>query len=221
MAKTGPRHRPAIERFWEAVAKRSNGCWIYRGAPQRYGQLMKDDGKMTTAHRFSYELHHGPVPTGLFVCHKCDVKGCCNPEHLYAGTHEQNNQDRIDRKRCVGPIGRTINARKRYRHGRYLRREQRAELLAEYKAGKFTQTQLAHRYNVCQSTVSGIVLGRTDTEGRPRKKRCTDNIKRKITVEQRDEIRALYAEGSITQTKLAERFGITQAHVSKIILQEK
>ncbi len=220
MTKTGPRHRPAIERFWEAVSKQSNGCWIYRGAAQRYGQLLKDDGKVTTAHRFSYELHHGPVPTGLFVCHKCDVKGCCNPEHLYAGTHEQNNQDKIDRNRCSGPIGRKINARKRYRHGRYLRLAQRQEILAEYKAGKFTQVQLAHRYNVCQATISAIIRGRTDTDGKPRKPHRTEFMRRKITVAQRDEIRALYAEGSMTQTKIAERFGITQAHVSKIILQE-
>lgn len=219
--KSGPKPRSARERFLESISKQKDGCWIYRGARHRYGQILTDEGTVTTAHRFSYTLHVGTVPAGMFVCHKCDVKGCCNPDHLYAGTHEDNNQDKLDRNRRTGPIGKRIQTHKRYRHGRYMITAQRAELLAEYRAGKFTQQQLAKRYNVCQATVSAIVLGRTNTGDKVRKKRDNSNIRRKLSLDQVQEIKTLYATGDHTQVKLAERFGCTQAHISKIIISEK
>ena len=49
--------------------------------------------KATPTHRFSYELHRGPIPDGLKVCHTCDVGICVNPDHLFVGTQKQNMED--------------------------------------------------------------------------------------------------------------------------------
>ncbi len=58
-----------------------------------YGRV-KIRGKSYKAHRLAYEKEHGPIPDGLFICHRCGNPACVNPEHLYAGTQKQNMRDR-------------------------------------------------------------------------------------------------------------------------------
>ena len=72
-----------------------SGCWLWLGSVGKlgYGYV----GGHDKAHRFSYELYKGPIPTGLYVLHKCDIKHCVNPDHLYTGTQADNIGDILAR----------------------------------------------------------------------------------------------------------------------------
>jgi hypothetical protein len=86
--------------FWEKVNKTS-GCWLWTGAFTEKGYGVAWDGKRTQkAHRVSYMLKHGRMPTQC-VLHKCDVPNCVNPDHLFVGTRLENNRDMIQKGRRV------------------------------------------------------------------------------------------------------------------------
>lgn len=103
IARKGPKSRTFEERFnsigWTVV---ESGCWIWNGKPTRYGygQIKKGD-TMVKTHRVSYEMHKGPIPEGLFVCHSCDVRLCINPEHLWLGTCADNQKDMVEKGRAL------------------------------------------------------------------------------------------------------------------------
>ena len=91
------RQRPLLERLMEKVIVNENGCWIFTGSLDRgYGQIQRGDGfnYPIRTHVASWMVHIGEVPEGLEVCHKCSFKACCNPKHLYIGTHKDNMGDR-------------------------------------------------------------------------------------------------------------------------------
>lgn len=75
-----------------------SGCLLWIGAMvgQGYGHAAFG-GKRGRAHRLVYAEHHGPIPPGLVVRHKCDVPCCVNINHLLLGTHKQNADDRTNR----------------------------------------------------------------------------------------------------------------------------
>lgn len=91
------RMRPLEERYWEKVITFKEGCWKWGGVTDNHGYGTISKGRQTEgrvkAHRISWELHFGPIPTGLNVLHACDNPVCTNPDHLMIGTQRANAVD--------------------------------------------------------------------------------------------------------------------------------
>lgn len=90
------------------------GCWLWTQAwtsTWRDGRFMAGYGvvqlqkRIWGAHRLSYTAYVGPIPTGLWVLHRCDTPPCCNPAHLFLGTSAENTRDKWKKGR--GPLGET------------------------------------------------------------------------------------------------------------------
>jgi hypothetical protein len=99
-----PRGMTTEERFWEKVEKTPT-CWLWIGGRVgdadrergRYGRFATSTTRgsvvLVLPHRYSWELHFGPVPDGLMVLHACDTPACVHPGHLMVGTTQANTID--------------------------------------------------------------------------------------------------------------------------------
>lgn len=132
----------------------NQGCWEYSMCRNRsgYGKL-SFRGKLTTAHRLSYEVFKGAIGD-YFVCHRCDNPPCFNPDHLFLGTHLDNIRD----AKAKGVIfGRPLHGEE---HGRHkLTLDQVISIRKAYKPFVKTMDMLAEEYGVCNQTIQKIIYG--------------------------------------------------------------
>lgn len=100
--QTPGRHAPECSgtcAFWMKVEK-SAECWTWRGTLAAYGYGRTTwMGRQTGTHRVSWEIHHGAIPDGLSVLHRCDNPPCVNPAHLFLGTQTDNMRDMTSKSR--------------------------------------------------------------------------------------------------------------------------
>lgn len=104
------------------TAEPNSGCWLWLRSRNNkgYGKLCGfGNGRSVLAHRYSYELHKGPIPAGLVIDHKCRTPACVNPDHLEAVTQSINMQRgaraiRVKTGRCVR--GHVLGNRDAYGH---------------------------------------------------------------------------------------------------------
>lgn len=80
-------------------------CWMWHGATGNggYGRLGAGKGIQVRAHRAIWALENGPISPSLEVCHRCDNPPCCNPAHLFLGTHRANMSDMKEKGRHAPP----------------------------------------------------------------------------------------------------------------------
>lgn len=108
----GAKRGTLIQR-WARNVRITPTCWLWEGGlyPNGYGRIRSGPAVLgeQLAHRVAYERFVGPIPDGLHICHRCDIKNCVRPDHLFAGTRKDNMQDAVQKGRMPGwNAGKTI-----------------------------------------------------------------------------------------------------------------
>lgn len=112
-------HRSRLEEL--CIPEPNSGCWIWIGAysdKTGYGSFSAKGAGNFRAHRASYAMFKSDIPATLVIRHKCDNTFCVNPDHLEAGTQQQNVQDSIARGRFSASRARGLSKVKRDRYSR-------------------------------------------------------------------------------------------------------
>ncbi len=157
---------PPQERFWRKVQKGGpDDCWPWLGekAHHGYGKFTpnpkrRDENgwrpKAIPAHRLAWEYTNGPIPEGLECCHKCDYRRCCNPSHLWLGTHAENMRD------CM--IKGRLNTRRGSKAGpSKLSERQVVEIRTMYRPGVVSLNMIARLFGVSKRAILFIVQRRS------------------------------------------------------------
>lgn len=165
---SGARFCSAVCHFWfHTPRSKKDGCWEWTGVRRKgsggYGVFTRDD-VLFHAHRFSYELHKGAIPPGLFVLHRCDNPPCCNPKHLFVGTAADNIHDAMRKGRHKPPPrhdgpyeDKSAWHRGAQHYAARLSEAQAKEILRSKKRG----SELARQYGVRATTISMLRRGKT------------------------------------------------------------
>lgn len=131
--------------FAQRTKRLPSGCLIWTGYLDADGYgITSYKGRTIGAHRLAFMTLRGPIPSGYFVCHKCDVRACVEPSHLFTGTCRDNVQDAVVKGRMA----------KGERNGMSkLSDDERVEMRRLYVEG-WTQDRLAEFFGVSQCRVS-------------------------------------------------------------------
>ena len=142
------------ERFLAKVCPEpAGGCWLWRGVVRSDGYgLVTFGGTQQRAHRVAWTLFRGEIGSGLVVCHKCDVRACVNPEHLFLGTIKDNVRDMTKKGRS--PRGESHGSSR-------LTEEQVSRIKTMLLEGRMYMSEIAREFGVAHATISCIARGTT------------------------------------------------------------
>lgn len=145
------------ERFWSKVVRSGpNDCWPWTGEKgyKGYGRFCPDGSLKhgrKQAHRVAWEYTFGtPIPEDLHCCHHCDNPPCCNPTHLFIGTHSDNMRDMKIKGRAKTMRGEAHPIAK-------LDSEKVREIRQLYRSGQGSQPSLAKQFGVSSRLIFNIV----------------------------------------------------------------
>lgn len=153
-----------VANFWSKVLiDAPDDCWLWQASHVRgYGRAWNGQREVK-AHRYSYELHKGPIPDGMLVCHTCDNPPCVNPAHLFLGTNEENMADKKAKGRnCYGDANGSRKYPERRPRGDASPVARLTDVQAEFihrahwERG-LTQRSLAIEYGVSKSLIGMVV----------------------------------------------------------------
>jgi len=145
------RRIPVVQSFLRFV-EIGEGCWNWTAALVWGYGAFQHDNRRYRAHRLAYELTHGSIPDGLFVCHSCDNNKCVRPSHLFLGTAKDNNYDKILK-------GREAHGSSHW--AAKLTEAAVAEILWKHRSGAVGQKRLAKMYGVTKNAIRCILVGKT------------------------------------------------------------
>ena len=141
-------------------------CWLWVGyiTKKGYGRFFFKY-KQIAAHRKSYEIFNGEIKPGMWVLHKCDIRNCVNPAHLYQGTEWDNAMDATKRKRwAYGKKNGTYKYPERVHRGENASWSKLSEkdvinILKCISLGE-KQNAIAKRFNVTPANINEIYKGK-------------------------------------------------------------
>lgn len=200
-------HEERQERFWKKV-KRTDGCWLWVGSIKTtgYGEVRISPTKTVTAHRLAWEIYNDRrIPEGLVVRHTCDVRNCVRPTHLVLGTHKENTQDAVERRRTATGEN----------NGQSLLSNEQVKQIARMCMDGWPSKFIAEEFGTTVHTVADIRTGRrwqsvlAEVEGFRRSERAwsLSDIDKQVILEM--------LKGGMTQQAIADKLGISRSLVSK------
>lgn len=133
-------------------------CWLWTRSTNSkgYGKLLGPGGVLVLAHRLAYERAFGPIPEGMIIMHRCDVRPCVNPGHLRLGTVLGNNRDRAAKGRShTTTKGRVPVTECRIERAKYIR-----DVYTPHHP-EFGAAPLGKKFGLSPTTISNIAAGRT------------------------------------------------------------
>ncbi|MEU4640849.1 HNH endonuclease signature motif containing protein [Micromonospora sp. NPDC023814] len=150
------------DRLFARLVDRPSGCREWTGYVNTtgYGQISRGTGLgLIGTHRAAWEIANGPIPEGMHVCHRCDNRLCCSPEHLFLGTPGDNIADMVAKGRARGAEGVT-------NHNAKLTAQQVAEIRERYlppakRGGGYRSNaqELAREFGITRQYVTQLVSG--------------------------------------------------------------
>lgn len=149
----------SVEAFMRRVNKAGpSGCWIWRGNHNDagYGVLNWAGRENQRAHRVSYTIHVGQLPTDAVLRHSCDNPPCVNPAHLQPGTHADNHDDMVRR----GRDWKGLRVRGE-RHALARLTEESARAIPTLAASGLSNCEIGRRFGVSPATVRNVLKGKT------------------------------------------------------------
>lgn len=209
---------PIHKLFWDSIEIGSpDECWPHKGTKKGAYGSFRIPGyrpKQFRAHRLAWIFTHGHIPDNLYVLHKCDNPPCCNPDHLFLGTHQDNMDDMLKKGRKFLSNGELCHTHK-------LTSQDVIEIRRRYDPSKTTYQMMATEFGVSEQTIREAVTGVNWKHiPKPERKliynRGQAHPRSHLTDDDVRSIRKLYAQG-MTKAEIGRRFRISQPGVRKIV----
>ena len=204
-----PRKTDEVERFWGNVSKlneANGGCWVWIGRTNKcgYGSFSISNKEHKRAHRYSWELRWGKLSSSrIMVCHKCDIRVCVNPDHLFIGLAEDNNRD------CIAK-GRNAHGLSSGRHKLTL------DNVKEILTSNLSNVELGKKFSVDHSSIARIRSGKgwkqTIANLDLKSNHLVGKSKKRLTI---DDIRFI-KQSAARSIDLEKQFNISRSQISRI-----